>query len=176
VLALRPSFSIDLPLASRTVIDALCERLASGPMSFRRARVPGGGAERGPREHDHLVLTVPTTDRHFWSPWLAIEISPRGEQAHLFARFSPHPSVWTGFAFGYLGLGLIGAVAVVIAASSLLVPNSGQPWALGLAGGTVLAMGGMWWASQIGQRIAHAQMTALRAELDRALDGVTAGS
>ncbi|HEY6037049.1 MAG TPA: hypothetical protein VIV58_22370, partial [Kofleriaceae bacterium] len=136
------------------------------------ARVPGGGEDRAPRDHDHLTLTVPVADRHFWSPWLAIEVSPRGEHAHLFARFSPHPSVWTGFAFGHLGLGLICAVAVVIAASSLLVPNSGQPWALALAGGAALAMGAMWWASKVGQRMAHGQMTALRAELDRALESL----
>lgn len=169
MLALRPTFTLDLPIASNPLIEALSTALAGGAMAFRRARLPGGGEDRGPRHHDHLVLTVPEADRHFWSPWLAIEISPRAEEAHVFARFSPHPSVWTGFAFAYLGLGVIFAVALVIAASSLLVPHSGQPWALWLAGGAAAAMGAMWWTSQVGQRIAHAQMVALRAEFDRAL-------
>jgi hypothetical protein len=172
-MALRPGFSVDLPLPSRDAIERLCAQLATGPIVLKRTRVPGGGRDRGPRDEEHVVLTVPSDQQHFWSPWLMIELSPRASRTHLHAKFSPHPSVWTGFAFGYLTLGVVSAAALVIAGSVALLPRGdSQGWALWLASGSGLAMAGMWWASQIGQRLAHAQMELLRGELERAIEGV----
>lgn len=174
-LAFRPSFAVELPLPSHEAIERLGAALAAGRLPLRRTRVPGGGRDARPRDSDSLVLTIPAAEQHFWSPWLTIDLSPRGDGTHLFARFSPHPSVWTGFAFGYLGLGLVLLVSLVIAASSALVPDSGQAWALWVSLGAALAMAGMWWASQLGQRLAHGQMEELRQALDRAIAS-TAGA
>lgn len=173
-LALRPSFAIDLAMPSLHALPRLATELASGAMALRRTRVPGGGRDAGPRDRDHLVLTVPAAQQHFWSPWLTIEMTPREGGAHLFAQFSPHPSIWTAFAFGYLALGTLTAVALAIAGSGLLVRGSDLGWTVWVAGGCVLGMVIMWWVSQIGQRIARAQMTALTAELDRALAAIGA--
>jgi hypothetical protein len=175
-VALRPGFSVDLPLTSRDAIEKLCAQLATSPIVLKRTRVPGGGRDSDPRDEEHLVLTVPADQQHFWSPWLMVELSPRASGAHLHAKFSPHPSVWTGFAFGYLTLGVVFAVALVIVASVALLPGGGDPsWAVWLAGGAAVAMVGMWWASQIGQRLAHAQMELLRRELERAIAGLSEG-
>ena len=168
-LSLRPSFSLDLPVRARDVIDRLCAQLATAPMDVRRTREPGSGRDAGARDHDHVVLTVPASQQTFWSPWLTLDVTPRDDGARLHGKFSPHPSVWTGFAFGYLTLTVVCLVALVIAASSVLVPGAGQLWALWLAAGAALAMAGMWWASQLGQRLARAQMEDLRRELDHAL-------
>ena len=176
-LALRPSFDLDVAMPARSALPALTAQLEAGAMSLRRTRVPGGGrADERARERDHLVLTVPEAQRHFWSPWLTIEVSPRGGGTHLFSRFSPHPSVWTAFSFGYLGLGSITAVALAIAGSGMLVRGAEQPWALWVAGACALCMIAMWWISQIGQRIARAQMTTLAAELDRAVAAIGAAA
>lgn len=173
-LALRPSWSVDLPAPSRAVIERLAARLAASPMQLRRARVPGGGGrDPGPRERDYFVLTVPDAQRRFWSPWLTIDVAPAGDGTAVHARFSPHPSVWTGFAFGYLVLGTVLAVALVIAASGTLVPGSGQGWALWLAAGVAAAMVAMWGAAQVGHRLSRAQMDELRAELETALAAVS---
>lgn len=174
-ITLRPSFAIDLAMPSCNALPRLTAELASGAMALRRTRVPGGGRDAGPGDRDHLVLTVPETQQHFWSPWLTIEMTPRGDGAHLFARFSPHPSVWTAFAFGYLALGTLTVVALAVAASGLLVPGTDLAWSLWVAAGCVLAMVAMWWISQIGQRIARQQMTTLTVELDRALDAIGGG-
>lgn len=175
-LALRPSFTIDLAMPTRKAIPLLTAELSSGPMALRRTRVPGSGRDDdGPRDRDHLVLTVPAAARHFWSPWLTIDMTPRDGNAHLFARFSPHPSVWTAFVFGYLGLGSITAVALAIAASGLMVRGVDLSWALWVAGACSVGMAVMWWVSQLGQRIAGTQMAALAAELDRAIDAIRAG-
>jgi len=168
-LSLRPAFAIDLPLRARDVIERLCEKLATAPLDVRRTREPGSGRDASARDHDHLVLTVPAAQQHFWSPWLTLDVTATEHGSHVHAKFSPHPSVWTGFAFGYLILTVVCLVALVIAATSMLVPGSGQAWALWLAGGAAVAMTGMWWASLFGQRLARAQMEDLRREIDRAL-------
>jgi len=174
-LAIRPSFSIELAIPSRDALSRLTAELASGAMALRRTRVPGSGRDDNrARDRDHLVLTVPEVQRHFWSPWLSIELTPRGSGAQLFAQFSPHPSVWTAFAFGYLALGTITAVSLVIAGCGLLVRGADLAWALWVAGGCAIGMVAMWWVSQIGQRIAREQIALLRAELDRAIDAIGA--
>jgi len=173
-LALRPRFELELTRPSPEALEGLCRHLEQTPLILRRTRVPGGGHDHRPRADDHLVLTVPLPQQHFWSPWLTIELSARGTSTHLAASFSPHPSVWTGFAFGYLGLGLVCAVALTIAGSGALLPDSSQPWAWWVAAGTALALIAMWGASMIGQRFAHDQMQQLRDELDRAIDACRA--
>jgi hypothetical protein len=171
-LALRPSFALSIELPARKALAQLAAELSSGPMVLRRTRVPGGGRDDRPRDRDHLVLTVPAAQQHFWSPWLTIELTPRDGRAHLHARFSPHPSVWTAFVFAYLGLGTITAVALAIAGSGLLVRGVDLTWALWVAGGCAIGMGILWWISQIGQRIARDQMAALTAELERASEAI----
>jgi len=174
-LSLRPSFSLDLPMRARDVIEWLCAELETAPLHVRRTREPGSGRDARARDHDHLVLTVPTSQQSFWSPWLMLDVTPRDDGARLHGKFSPHPSVWTGFVFGYLTLSVVCLVALVIAASSVLVPGSGQSWALWLAAGAALAIAGLWSASQVGQRLARTQMEHLKRELDRALQAPRAG-
>lgn len=167
-LALRPSFAVDVPAPSRQVIHQLAAQLALGPMVVRRTRPPGGGHDAKQLDHDHLVLTVPVAQQRIWSPWLAIEVSPKQAGTHVFARFSPHPSVWTGFAFGYITFGALLMFSLVFAGAQAM--TGGQPWGLWGSVGAALALGGMWWASQIGQRLAHTQMDTLHAELERAIE------
>lgn len=173
-MALRPRFEVELPCPSREAIARLCTHLETTSLVVRRTRVPGGGRDASPRDEDHVVISVPPAQQHFWSPWLTVELSARGAATSLQARFSPHPSVWTGFTFGYLALGLVLAVALVIAGSGALLPGGDQSWAWWVAGGAAVAMIGMWWASQIGQRLAHDQMELMRGELDRAIDACRA--
>ncbi|WP_291990515.1 hypothetical protein [Luteitalea sp.] len=168
-LGLRPHVEVLVSASSRDTFEQVCGHFEKTPNVVRRTRVPGGGTETAPRNEDHLVVTVPTTAQHFWSPWLTIEVTPRGHQAHVLARFSPHPSVWTGFAFCYLTLGLVGAVALTVGAAGALLPDSSQTWAFWVAAGAVAAMGGLWLFAQVGQRLASEQMALLRAELERAL-------
>lgn len=81
----------------------------------------------------------------------------------------PHPSVWTAFMFGYLALSIAVLFSLVFA---LALSNSGgSPWTLAITGGAVVIMVLMWWASQVGQRLARAQMEELRQILETALSG-----
>lgn len=168
-LGLRPHVEVLVPASSRDTFQHVCAHFEQTPNIVRRTRVPGGGTDTAPRDADHLVVTVPAAVRHFWSPWLTIEITPREHEAHVLARFSPHPSVWTGFAFCYLSLGLVALVAITIGAAGAWLPDSSQTWAFWVAAAAAAAMVGLWLTAQIGQRLASEQMALLRAELERAL-------
>lgn len=109
-----------------------------------------------------------------WSPWLEIDVSPNEGGTRIGARFSPHPSVWTGFAFGYLTLGVVCLVALTIVVSGEMLEGGEQRWAWWLVGGAAVAMIAMWGVSMIGQRLAHDQMQTLRTNLDRAIEACRA--
>lgn len=147
-----------------------CLLLEAGPHPIRGTRVPNGGSDVAVRDRDTLVLTVAAAEQRIWSPWLTIEVTPRGDGAHVFARFSPHPSVWTGFAFAYLGLGVVLAFSLMFAFSQVIA--GGAPWPLIVSAGTTFVIGALWLAGQLGKRLAHEQMEAMRGEYERALAGL----
>lgn len=165
-LGFRPTFHFEVTCSSREVRKRLRARLAEMPVVLGVTRVPGGGADGDP-ERDHFTLSIPESDRHFWSPWLNLELVPHGNGTRLSGRFSPHPSVWTGFMFAYLALSVLAFFALVFAAA--LSMSGGAPWTLGLAGLCVAAMILLWWASQVGQRLAQSQMHELQGILEGAL-------
>jgi uncharacterized membrane protein YedE/YeeE len=168
----RPSFALDLQVPSGQLVDQIASGLSSMPLQLRRTRVPGGGdSEPTRRDRDQLVITVLPEARHF-SPWLTIEIDPRGDGAHVSATFSPHPSVWTGYMFGYLALGIVLLFSLLFAAAVVMM-DGGMPWSLWVAGGAVAGMLAMWWASVLGQRLAAAQMDELRGALTHAIEQAT---
>lgn len=160
---LRPQFEVTLARPSQEVLRRLCDRLDAGPQNLRRTRTPGGGGRETERERDVFVLTVPETEQRFWSPWLTVEVTPQGPGSRLSARFAPHPTVWTGFAFFYLTLSVIFIFSLAFAAA--LVTTGARPWSLGISAAALVLMAGMWGASQLGQHLARDQMEVLREEL-----------
>lgn len=165
--ALRPTFSVELGCPSGVALQRLFKRLEAGPYSLRRTRGVRADATINVNERDHFVLTVADDQQHLWSPWLNVEVSPRGDGSHLFARFSPHPSVWTGYAFAYIGLTT--ALLLSLCFSWALVVSGSSPWSLGISALAAFIMVALWVAAQVGQRLAHDQMDALRGELQSAL-------
>jgi hypothetical protein len=173
----RPSFTFDVDASSADVVARLAEGLAATAFVLRRTRPPGGGLDIAPRDADQLVLTVPADARHFWSPWLTIEVEPREPTtARVSAMFSPHPSVWTGYLFGYLALAVVLLFSLIYAAAVVMSGDGGAPWSLWIGGGAVIAMIGMWYASVVGQRLAGAQMDAIHAALAQVLARLPAGA
>jgi len=117
---------------------------------------------------EQLVLTVLPEARHFWSPWLTLDIGPRGEGTHVSGTFSPHPSVWTAYMFGYLALGIVLLFSLLFAGSVVMM-GGGAAWSLWIAGGAVAGGVAMWWVSVLGQKLATAQMDELRGALTQVI-------
>lgn len=169
-LTFRPAFSVEVACPSRQLLQRLYERLGDGRHQLRRTRAFSGG-ESAPRDHDHFVLTVADDQQRVWSPWLRVEVTPLGEGAHLAARFSPHPSVWTLFAFSYIGMSVI--LMISLCYSAALAMMGASPWTLAVSLATALVMLGMWVISQVGQRWSSDQMQELRDALERAIADCT---
>lgn len=171
-LGFRPTFSLEVGCPSRELLPRLYAQLAQEPALLGITRVPGGGADHV-LESDHFTLRVLDEESHFWSPWLNVEVIAHGEGSLLSGRFSPHPAVWTGFMFAYLILGMIGFFSLIFAWA--LSSSGGTPWTLGVGGLSAATAIALWWASQVGQRLAADQMAALREILERVVSASVDG-
>lgn len=49
----------------------------------------------------HLNLHIAEDQRHLWSPWISIEVTPADGGSHLRGYFGPHPSLWGIFTAVY---------------------------------------------------------------------------
>ncbi|MBO6739372.1 MAG: hypothetical protein JJ916_05890 [Phycisphaerales bacterium] len=155
---MRPSFTIEFPLDLNATIDRLA-RLVDDRDYPIDGRIAG----------NHLLLVIPPSRRHFWSPWLHLEVHEHGTGAVVKGRFSPNPSVWTGFMLGYIALATLVLFAVIFGFSQWMLNK--PPGALTLAPIPIGIGVLMYWASLVGQRIAHEQMNELYDASMRAITG-----
>lgn len=128
----------------------------------------------GRRAGHHMMLTVSEAQRHFWSPWLNLEVEQEpgkpGGLTTVHGRFSPAPSVWTGFMLAYITLGTIGFFAAMFGASQWMMGSTPHLF-WGVLACAILAAA-TWWFSLVGQKLAHEQMHLLRETVERELGAV----
>lgn len=145
---MRPTFTIEFPVDQHDAIDRLSQLVNDRDYPID-GRIAG----------NHLMLVIPPARRHFWSPWLNIEVHPCDAGACVKGRFSPNPSVWTAFMLGYIAMGTLVFFAVMFALSQWMTDS--PPSALKLAFIPLAISMVMYWASLLGQKIAHEQMNEL---------------
>ncbi len=166
----RPNFTVDAALPLAEVQDRLQSGLVGPAYEVRWSRSPHGGGTA--HRAAHLVVAFKQEHRHFWSPWLVLDLETRDDAdgagiTRVIGRFSPHPTVWTGYTFTYLALGVIAFFSSVFAFSQHSL--GGSPSSLwGLLASAVMAAG-LLWSSWVGQRLAREQMIELRRHLEMAL-------
>ena len=84
------------------------------------------------------MLTVSDKDRHFWSPWLDMEVIEPDEDGDtdsvtVRGRFMPHPNIWTAYMAGYFGLATFSAFAAIYAYAQWATEQTPTGlWAAGL--------------------------------------------
>lgn len=105
---------------------------------------------------DHALVSFVQSKRHFWSPWLHLELQKLDADRKIFGRFSPHPSIWTGFMFAYLSLGILTFFATVTGLAQGTLGKS--PWAFWGIPVCVLSAATLWLAARAGQQLAREQM------------------
>lgn len=151
---MRPTFLLTVDLTRDQVIDRLRGLIESSDGRFT-----------GKLVGRHVMLTVSDKDRHFWSPWLDMEViepeeNETGGAVAVRGRFTPHPNIWTGFAFSYFSLIVIACFAGVWGMSQRMLQQ--KPTALWVGLVCVLIVGLLWWAAQMGQRLAREQMRTIK--------------
>lgn len=165
---IRPTFALELDCPSKTVLERVYARLGEGPHQLRRSRTWGNKKLVDGRDNDHFTLTVAEDAQRLWSPWLELEVKPKGGGTFLRGRFGPNPTVWTWFAMTYIALTLALLISLSWAAA-LVLGRMGAPWTLWVSAATVAVMAALWGVAQVGQRWSQAQMVALRRALEEAL-------
>ena len=115
----------------------------------------------------HAMVSIERSKRHFWSPWLHLDIRNENGQRLLFGRFSPHPSIWTGFMFAYLALAVLAFFAVVFGLSQQMAGQT--PWAYYAVPVCALVAVGLWLAAQAGQKLAQKEMADLKLLIESCL-------
>lgn len=165
-LELRPTFSVDLDEPCTVVAERLRAGLERQPVWTKWSRVPGARIERSCGD-TFVLVAVPEKQQRFYSPWLQVSIHPREQGTHLFGRFGPRPAVWSAFLLSYLFCACVGFFSLMWALSQMVL--GGRPWAGWITLGAVTVAGLLWWASQIGKRLADEQMATLRRAFDQAV-------
>ena len=108
----------------------------------------------------HVIVSLQPSQRHFWSPWMNLEIRETGEGSEIFGRFSPHPSIWTAIMFSYLAIATICFFAIMFGISQQLAGQS--PWAYVVIPIGLIIAAVLWLASKAGQRLAVDEMQQMR--------------
>lgn len=166
---MRPTFELRVPLPRDAVVQHLGALL-------ERDEHPVRGSGVG----HHLLVTVPERDRHFWSPWLSIEVhddddDERGDApadgARVEGRFSPSPAIWTGFMMTWIALATLAFFVVVFGVAQWMMDH--DPSALIFLALLAPLAVALYWSSRVGQRLAHDQMHELYDTLTGALEAAT---
>ncbi len=161
---MRPTFEVPLLCKHAAFLDALGASIEGDD------RCEGKVFRR-----NAFLLPIPSA-RHFWSPYLQLEIRLKSEEPWasddtiegdmLFGRFSPHPNVWTGFMAVYALLAMVAMGGAVYGVSEWMLGEPPYAW---LAVPAALALGGfVYGAVFIGQGLGAEQMYELRSAVDRA--------
>jgi hypothetical protein len=126
----------------------------------------------------HFQLTVPADQRHFWSPWLHLELEAHRSEAALdpgLARrtyvrgyFTPAPALWTGFLLAHSALWILVFFAGLWGLVQWWYLDQ-APWALWIVGLCLLGSLGLLLMARSGQRLAKQQMQDLHGLVSAAL-------
>jgi hypothetical protein len=162
---MRPKFEFTFPILPAHAIELL-----QGIMDNNDHPIEGRVAG------NHLMLVIPIKDRHFWSPWLNLEARTHRAHdsddtiTHIKGRFSPNPSVWTGYMMTYSSLAVLAFLTVMFGVSQAIMGSS--PWTFQFLIPILFIAGVMYWSSLVGQKLAHDQMQLLyRVTLETLADG-----
>ena len=159
---LRPTFMLETELGDKDLKRCIIKAFTT--------REDGSREEtwHGQFTGNHAMISIDESKRNFWSPWMHLEFRKveNGQQVH--GRFSPHPSIWTGFMFSYLALSVLAFFGMMFGLSQQLSRQS--PWGY-YAIPVCLVIGILLWiASRIGQNLAHDEMREMKARLEACVD------
>lgn len=153
----RPTFQLDTPYASSETkrrIEATLEMNADEFHTQFKER--------------HAMISIAEAKRHFWSPWLHLEVRESESGSLVAGRFSPHPSIWTGFMFAYLSLGVLIFFSAIFGFSQQMANQS--PYAYYAIPVWIFIAIALWLASQTGQKLALDEMKLLKGTIEHSLE------
>ncbi len=160
-LAFRPRFKFHSELSMSDINDKI----------VKHSKQPQEPLIEVQKVQNHLVLSFPKADRHFWTPHMDINLEedPDHPHRHVLTRclIAPSPTVWTMFTFVYGFFGFLGFVGLTLAMSQWTLKK--PIWGLWLLLASVIGVVAMYLVSYEGKRLARDEMYALKKFVDDAL-------
>ncbi|MFT5130005.1 MAG: hypothetical protein ACI8W8_003634 [Rhodothermales bacterium] len=147
-LGLRPIIKLE---ASGTVAD-VTRRIREAPTDYNVTVA-----------NQYILVKIPESRRHYWSPQLQIEIEEHESGTRLTELITPMPSVWTLFAMSYIAVLVLGVFGSIVGLAQLQLDQD-APWLWSLPAAALL-IACIYGAAKIGQRIGRAQVEELTAFL-----------
>ena len=116
---------------------------------------------------NYVVLKIPTSQQHYWSPQLTLELESIKNGTLIRGLYGPKPGVWTMFVFFYSSIGFLTLMGLIFGLSQMMLKM--DPYGLWsvLIGGVLLI--GLFVVSKIGQGLGMNQMLQLKDFLDNSL-------
>ena len=114
------------------------------------------GKLKGTVVDHHVIVDVPVSDRHFWSPQLHFRFEDEGECTRVHGVVGPRPAVWTMFMFIYFSIGILGVIASVWGVSHWMLGGySPLIWGLPVA---FVVMATAYGAGRVGETLGKEQV------------------
>lgn len=156
--ALRPRFKAEVPFGVEEIGSKIKASLQQSK-NHVIGKVVGNMA----------VLSIPESDRHFWSPQLTLGMDTTDTAGVTMLRgmYGPSTSVWLGFVFTYGVLGIIACFSLIIGSSHLMMGKPANELYLALICG--MGIGGMYLISFSGQKVGADQMQRLHVFVENCL-------
>ena len=151
---MRPHFDIPLRDDGSAVFAAVKEGMAVQDAPFI-----------GDVLATHAYLRIPRDRRSLLSPNLNLQLLEEDGEVVLRGRFTPHPSVWTGFMAVFFTLGMIGLAGLMYGLAQLTVQET--PWALLIGPVCFGLIAFVYGAAFVGQGLVQEEMYALRAWVEK---------
>lgn len=106
-----------------------------------------------------LTFRIADKERHFWSPFLDLEIVEKEDSVELFGLYGPHPDVW-GLFLGFQAVAVFSAIAGIVL--GLCQWSLGEyPWGGFILGGSCAFGLCIYFTSLLGQRIGASQVAVI---------------
>ena len=158
---MRPTFLLETELNDKEVMQRLANSFS------RRSDGHEPVSYHGQFTGHHGMISIDGASRHFWSPWMHLEVRSTEQGRQVMGRFSPHPSIWTGFMFSFLMISVLILFAAMFGVSQQLSNQS--PWAYYFIPLGLLVIAVLWFVSKAGQKLAQAKMEQMRTRLEECL-------
>lgn len=102
-ILLKPRFRLKFKGSVDDIIERFKEKLAEDDCVYKSKIV----------DH-HIVIDVPESEEHFWSPQLHVEVEKEGKYTVVKGVLGPKPKIWTFFIFLHFMVAVVFFVFFVI--------------------------------------------------------------
>ena len=157
-LRMRPTFERQFACPPKHVSQRLRTALKQSDVAYRSDFYT-----------NHIVVSMPPGEEHFWSPQLSLDLEATASGTTVRGIYAPRPSVWTMFMAMYAFAAFGGTIGLVFGSSQWsLGMDATALWALPAALSLAAFTYGL---ALVGQWLSRDQIAALRSFTEAALDG-----